>query len=266
MPAPHPDDVARHLLGALTVDQQRASIEADAARIAEIVEAIPEARVPSCPDWSVADLAKHVGFVLLWSTRAIREPSASMPGGVELGWPDDGGRGSRLRDAASTATTAHAEVDPSTLVWTWAWGSAPAGFWSRRLMHELAIHRVDAELAADDVRPVVPAVAADGIDELLTTHLFMRGTRQRGEPLTGDDTDLHVHLTDVDRDGEWHVELTPTGPIVTRAHRTADVAIRGRSEDALLWLWRRRDDADLELFGADADVAAWRERLAGLSL
>ena len=50
----------------------------------------------------------------------------------------------------------------------WAFGRLrPASFWGRRMAHETAVHRADAELATGREPAFAPDIAADAIDEWL---------------------------------------------------------------------------------------------------
>jgi uncharacterized protein (TIGR03083 family) len=50
----------------------------------------------------------------------------------------------------------------------WAFGEMrPASFWARRMAHETAVHRADAEIAVGRTPDLAPELAADAIDERL---------------------------------------------------------------------------------------------------
>ena len=53
----------------------------------------PRARVPTCPDWSLRDLVRHVGGVHRWATGFVRGAGRQPPDGdLERfvgGWPED---------------------------------------------------------------------------------------------------------------------------------------------------------------------------------
>jgi hypothetical protein len=56
---------------------------ADFARLRAVVPTAPGAAVPSCTDWTVADLTRHLGQVYLHKSLAMRE-------GAEPAWPPKG--------------------------------------------------------------------------------------------------------------------------------------------------------------------------------
>ena len=75
-----------------------------------------------------------------------------------------------------------------------------ARFWSRRQAHEIALHRVDMELArpgdAGPPDPIESELACDGIDEFLEQVVPFR-LRDR---MVGHGETFHFHRTDGDGD------------------------------------------------------------------
>jgi hypothetical protein len=73
-----------------------------------------------------------------------------------------------------------------------------AAFWFRRMAHETAVHRWDAQLAVRLPEPLESKLAADTVAEALDT--FLPSGRQRSpHNLTG-----LVHLTATDLGQEWY--------------------------------------------------------------
>jgi uncharacterized protein (TIGR03083 family) len=233
--------------------RHNAALFVDAARSAGV-----DAPVPTCPDWKVADLCRHQGRVFRWICFMIENKvteytspkliEAEAEQAQPLAW---------LEEGAEQALAFLRDTDPDTLVWNWVAGVAPAAFWYRRLAHEIAIHRIDAEAAAGrPPTPVEPAgLASDGIDEFLA-FLPVRADRAGGIPLEGS---YHFHTTDVP--GEWVVAFADGTPEVRREHAKADLAVRGPASDLELFLYNRRDSEGLEIFGEPARMAAWSETI-----
>jgi len=198
--------------------------------------------VPSCPGWTVEKLARHVAGLDRWVAAlvdAAPEPVDQRslpvpPKGPEL-------RGF-LADATERVTSALAGIDPNAPVTTWA-GVQPARWWARRLAHEIAVHRWDAQDAAGDAEPIEAALAVDGIDELL--EVFLPLTYDASAFAPGAPT-VHLHCTDAE--GEWLLRLGE--PLeVTREHAKGDVAARGAASDLLLVLWKRLPADRVDTFG-----------------
>jgi uncharacterized protein (TIGR03083 family) len=150
----------------MSIDYLR-HIRDESARFGEVLRAVdPAARVPSCPDWSAADLLWHLTKVQQFWATIVRDrldaPPADEPerpvGHAEL---------LAAFDAAGAALVgALADTGDDVAVWTWS-DDRTAGFVRRRQAHEALIHRLDAELAADAVTDFDPELAADGVDEAL---------------------------------------------------------------------------------------------------
>jgi hypothetical protein len=129
---------------------------------------------------------------------------------------------------------------------------------------EAALHRFDAQAAVGRTTPVATALAVDGIDELFTVLLPLRGTAGLG----GGGQTVHLHATDPGIDdvggGEWLVTLGPEGLDVERTHAKGDVAVRATASDLLLLLWNGGSDGGAARFGVFGDRAVldrWRAEI-----
>lgn len=212
-------------------------------------------QVPSCPDWTAADLVYHVGDVY-WSWRAVVEGRRSESSTGEFPpRPGDEALIEWARDEAGLLTTALERADPQTEVWTWA-PQKNVAFVQRRMAQETCVHRVDAELAAGFRRPIPADLAADGVDEFLAFFL-------PEDPTSLMDPGESVHLHATDSGDEWLVAVADGSVTAERRHAKADVAVRGAVSDLLLLLWRRVGPSDVEVVG---DGAALERFLARTSL
>ena len=214
-----------------------------------------DARVPSCPDWTLARLVAHIGEVQQWARVIVEQrPSERIPRRTLPAAP----LGSELipwfREQAPQLVATLAATDPSTPMWTFT-DDQTARFWFRRQAHEVAVHRWDAELTAGSPTPIAPELAADGVDEWLALLPF-------GGPrgLAGNGETVHLHCTDTE--GEWVVTLGADGPTTKRAHEKSDVAVRGGASDLNLFVLGRVELAAFEVFG-DADLLARFEAATG---
>ena len=236
--------------------EQLGAIWRDGAALDDAVAAAPRgATVAACPGWTAADLAWHVGEVhhfWCWvvDSRAT-EPSAyaapDRPAEDDLvAW------GRRQVDVLVQVLTA---AEPTTPVWSWAPGETDVAWVTRRMAHETAVHRWDAEHAAGRGWAMPPALAADGLAELFA---YFTGTPMAGAAPVGGT--VHLHATDPelpDGAGEWLLDADETGPIRARPeHAKGDVALRGTAADLLLALWRRVPLDDRFTTFGDLAVAA----------
>ncbi|WP_432117864.1 maleylpyruvate isomerase family mycothiol-dependent enzyme [Streptomyces sp. bgisy032] len=228
--------------------------------------------VPTCPDWSLEDLVRHMGGALRWvdfivRTRAREEvPEERVPdvaGPVPRG--DAAALDAWLARSGEQVVASLREAGPDTKVWSWA-GTHDSGFWARRMTHEITVHRADATLAAGLPYEVAPEVAADAIDEWLQIVEFMQRTLplESVRELRGEGRSIHLHATDTGPglNAEWLVELAEDGVRWRRGHEKATVALRGPLTSVLLAFYRRLplDAGELEVFGDRELLEFWLRR------
>jgi uncharacterized protein (TIGR03083 family) len=199
-----------------------------------------EQRVPGCPEWSLRDLAWHLGRVQrFWSaTVLVRkdvEPDAALfgaeakPGPAHAAelqeWMREGTRG--LLDAIRNVPW----DEPA-----WVWWKEPrnAGAIARHQSQEAAVHRWDAQSALGTPDALPPALAADALEE------FLANRRQLASP-----PPVALVATDIGRPF-----LSGDGAV--RASVSAPVA------DLLLFVYGRIKPDDIAY---DGDGAAIRELL-----
>jgi uncharacterized protein (TIGR03083 family) len=221
-------------------------------------EADLSTRVPTCPDWDLAQLMRHVGRFDRWAAAMVRTRAVEVldPRAVEGGKPpaDRGGAIAWLQESPRLLLEAVA-VDPDVPVWTFT-GPRPARWWVRRRMHEAMIHRVDAALALGVGHPLEVAFAADGISEWLGLL-----AARPGAAILPDGATVHLHATDegLGIEGEWAIRGGADGIGWEHAHEKGDVAVRGAAADLLLALLRRipAGDGRLEVLGEQERWTSW---------
>src|SRR5829696_1355637 len=219
-----------------------------AALVAAVAAGPLDAPVPSCPEFDVDALAAHVGEFCAFWTHALREgedglgarPTAPPP--PEVG---AGGRATWLEGRAGELMAALRATPATAAVWTWHPHDRTAAFVARRCSHELAVHRVDAQLARGPAEPVEATLAADGVDEAL---LVLSRSALAGRRLPGKGQTLHLHGTDHPA-AEWLVTLEPDGVRAEHAHAKADLALRGATGDLEMLLYQRPTVGPVERFG-----------------
>lgn len=225
----------------LTLERCCEVVAHEIARLAEVTEGVdPATPVPTCDDWTIADLLTHTGEVFLWAARITREQSPRRLPRDEIDWgvPDDPtALPAWIAAGSPEVITAFATSDPSASMW--AWGTPKLGsFWPRRIAHEVGVHRADAELALGLVPVFEPEVAADGIEELLDNlpeaAYFAPAVRElRGN---GEVIDLHAP----DAASSWRIELGSDGFSWTRNEAVAPtVEVTGAAGELLLALYGR---------------------------
>jgi uncharacterized protein (TIGR03083 family) len=220
------------------------AITRESAALADAAErAGLDAPVPSCPDWTVADLLVHLGAVQQWARVTVEQRATERISRRELpGPPEAADLVAWFREQAAALVATLAATDPATPVWSWTHDHT-AAFWFRRQANEALVHRWDAELAAGTTVELDAALAADGVDELLEM-LSLR------DDVTGSGETVHLHCTDTE--GEWLVTLEAGGPAIERVHSKGDAAARGTASALDLFVWGRVAPDTLEVFGDGA--------------
>jgi uncharacterized protein (TIGR03083 family) len=246
----------------LPIATYAAAIRTDASRLAGAAGiAGPDATVPTCPEWQVRDLVRHLGGVHRWATGIVATPRVE-PWDVDLPevvgtWPADGDLVAWFLDGAEALATALETADPALRCWTFLQATSPLAMWARRQAHETAIHRVDGESATGaSATPFEPAFAADGVDELLTCFITRRPSRLTADP----PRTLRVLATDAD--GEWDVVVGPDG-VTTRpvGGGPVDATVRGEASDLDQALWNRPVTAPLDVTGDPAVLALFLDKV-----
>lgn len=256
----------------LADDRYLAAVPAQTARFAEVLHGADlQQRVPTCPEWTLHRLAEHVG-------QAHRGAAAAVAGGTTR--PADPREPSHeqaprsvaeldrwLREGAAGLVDAIRCTGPQTPVWSWA-EDQRAVFWARRMTHETAVHRADAELALGHDFALEPELAADAISEWLQLVCSPQALQIRPElaELRGEGQLLHLHATDegLGEAGEWIIRRTPAGPVWEHGHSKGDVAVRGPVVSLLLVVMRRTppDTPGVTVLGEPAALAHWLEHTA----
>src|SRR2546421_807602 len=170
---------------------------------AAVAEAAPDTPVPSCPEWTVGQLTGHLASGYGFVTDHVGRGVTTAPQG-------------RSTEAVAASVAEFDErfaalvslldaLDPEMPAWNWAPQPKRVSYWHRRMAHETALHRWDAQMAVGLAEPVEAKLAADGVTEVLDT--MLPGGRRKG-PL--DRTGM-VALQAVDVEQVWHVRVRGEG-------------------------------------------------------
>jgi uncharacterized protein (TIGR03083 family) len=226
-------------------DEYLAHLVADGGRIASLADDHADAGIPTCPDWTMQELAEHVRWVLAWLSEAAAQ--GVSPDVTTMPIPDT------IEEGVRAAVAKIADLDPARATWTWAHpdGGDSAQWYFRRLAHEILVHRLDAELGAGEVTAVDPALAADGVDEFCEVFVPVSA----GVADANGET-LHLHATDAEC--EWLLTMRPEGIDATPGHAKGDAAIRAGALDLLLMSWGREPLGAIEVFGDEEVVRRFR--------
>ncbi len=137
-----------------------------------------ELKVPTCPEWTLLDLAQHLGGVhRKWAAVVSAGPGTVPPAESA---PEGAGTAPGEREALlawSAASTqllldALREAGPDRGCWTW-WGPSQSpqtsGAVARHQLQEITVHTYDAEITLGTPLPLPDKAALDGVEEFLST-------------------------------------------------------------------------------------------------
>lgn len=253
-------------LAALANESQRF---ADAATAADLSKAIP-----SCPGWTMADLVWHLAEVHHFWASIVEGPLMQPELVPDLTRPEPSLLRGLANEQSARLHRALSGQPAEASCWTWFEPDQTIGWVRRRQAHEALIHRIDAELCVGRLTPVDPALAADGIDEILDVQID-------GFPAWSTFTPdgSSAIITETDHGDTWGLmfgRLTGTSPN-TRAHYDLDhvqvvdaneldpqMRLSGRAADLDLWIWGRATTGALEIKG-DAGLASRLRSIAAES-
>ncbi|MDT9684361.1 maleylpyruvate isomerase N-terminal domain-containing protein [Streptomyces sp. TRM76323] len=175
--------------------------------VAAVRGADPATPVPTCPGWTLADLARHVGEVHRWMEHLVRTraPARVEVEDVPLDLPGDPAAYpawlARGTDAVLRALRA---AHPDTPMWSY--GADPhVRFYPRRLFFETAVHLADVELALGAEPLIAPGTAADGIEEFLENLPYYGWVAEPTSRLGRDGATLRLRAADTG--GVWTLTL-----------------------------------------------------------
>ncbi|MEU8790908.1 maleylpyruvate isomerase family mycothiol-dependent enzyme [Streptomyces sp. NPDC048643] len=231
-----------------TIDERAAAFRAVVASAPSLA-----AQVPTCPEWTLLDLVRHLGEVhRRWAATVTAGPADARPAPTEGAAAVPQEREALLAwSAESTEQLLGALRDsgPDRDCWTW-WGGSQSpqtcGAVARHQVQEAAVHTYDAQLTVGSPEPLPEQAALDGVDEFLSTCC------------SGPDAWPHKPCAVDYRATEgrsWRLTLTAHGTSATplpapgKTPTEADATLRGTASDLVLALYARIPVNSLEVEG-----------------
>ncbi|WP_024803303.1 maleylpyruvate isomerase family mycothiol-dependent enzyme [Nocardia sp. BMG51109] len=248
----------------IDIETQRTALVAETSLLADLYRTEdPTTPIPTCPDWTLANLVAHVGGGHRWAAAMITDRAteflefAKVP---NVRRPRDAEEADRwLRGSADIVVESVDATGPDVPVWTPFGDLRPAEWWVRRRLHESTAHRADALLALGRPVALAPELAADGLSELLG--LIRMGSPRFQTPLD-EGTTVSLHATDTGDD--WSIRRSDDGIDWEPTASTGSVTVEAPAVELFLLLLRRipADHPGLTVSGADKVLATWLERTA----
>jgi uncharacterized protein (TIGR03083 family) len=238
----------------MQIDYPRAFLEENRLLAAGLQDADWSLPVPTCPDWTLLQLIRHVGRGDRWAAQMVRERAdeALDPRAVKEGRPPDDPSGALtwLQEGPQLLLDAVAGIPADTSVWTFL-GPQPASWWIRRRLHEAAVHRADAAIAAGQEFVLAPMLAADAISEWLEISAVLQSA------VFGSEAAVLLQPSDPVLSGmSWRL-----ADAARAGNGTHDTLARGTSAGLLLALTRRRTAEEAGVV-IDGDRSLWDRWLA----
>ncbi len=230
-----------------------------------------DVQVPTCPDWTLFDLAQHIGEGRRdWAAtvaagpapaKSAAEGAPAVPREREalLAW---------LAESTEQLLDALRKAGPDRGCWTW-WETSQSpqtsGAVARHQLQQMAVHTYDAQITVGAPQPLPAEVALDGVDEFLSTCCATTSAWPH-EPATVD-----YHATEgrswrlmLSADGARTARLpdpgTPPAAVAGEEPGMADASLRDTAGELVLALYGRipvdslKADGDLRLFD---QLQAW---------
>ena len=141
-------------------------------------------------------------------------------------------------------------------MWTWFEPDHTARFVSRRVTHELAVHRFDAQASRGICTPIPTEVAVDGINEVLDVLVTAREHSREGSGRV-----MTLRSTDVGT--EWILTLAPDRIEVERRSDdqppsdSGDMVVSGTASDLELTLYHRPTLSPVDVHGDYTVLDEW---------
>lgn len=196
-----------------------------------------DATVPSCPEWTLLDLVRHLGEGRqAWAATVAAGASATtkaVPRGPAV--PDDrDALDAWLATSTQQLLDALAQAGPDRGCWTW-WDDAQSpptvAAVARHQLQEIAVHTYDAQLTAGAAQPLPVEVAVDGVDDFLLTCCSTTSPWPHEPATIG---------YDVTEGRSWRVDLSTAGARIERVPAPdATATASGSASDLVLVFYGR---------------------------
>ncbi|MER5867364.1 maleylpyruvate isomerase family mycothiol-dependent enzyme [Kitasatospora sp. NPDC002040] len=201
-----------------------------------------DVQVPTCPDWTLRELAQHFGdgrrrqAAIVTAGPGAEPPAKTSPTGAPTAPRDPEALDAWLAESAGLMLDALRAAGPNRGCWTW-WGRSQApetsGAVARHQVQELAVHTYDVQLTRGAAQPLPTEIAVEGVDEFLTT-VSATTVPWPFKPAT-----IDLHSTE---GRSWRLTLNADGirsDALAADAEPGDLAIRGPASELVLYCYDR---------------------------
>ncbi|MFD4641922.1 maleylpyruvate isomerase family mycothiol-dependent enzyme [Lentzea sp. NPDC058436] len=201
-----------------------------------------DVKVPTCPEWTLADLAQHIGDGRrVWAATVAAGPATARAAGRNVPMPEQRDELlAWLEDATTELLQALEAAGPDQGCWAW-WTGSPhtAGAVARHQLQQLAVHTYDAQITIGAEQPLPEEIALDGVDEFLRTCVTTTSPWPH-EPAT-----MAYHAAE---GRSWWMRFDESGAhVVPQVAPTADCT--ATASDLVLFMYGRYELSEMKTSG-----------------
>ncbi|WP_406738434.1 maleylpyruvate isomerase family mycothiol-dependent enzyme [Streptomyces sp. NBC_00853] len=134
-----------------------------------------DVQVPTCPEWTLFDLAQHIGEGRRdWAVTVAAgpAPAKSVAEGAPTAPREREALLAWLAESTEQLVDALRKAGPDRGCWSWwetLYSPHTSGAVARHQLQQLAVHTYDAQITLGDPQPLPEEVALDGVEEFLST-------------------------------------------------------------------------------------------------
>ncbi|MFE4696853.1 maleylpyruvate isomerase N-terminal domain-containing protein [Streptomyces sp. NPDC056738] len=219
-----------------------------------------DAQVPTCPEWTLFDLAQHIGEGRRdWAVTVAAgpAPAKSAAEGAPAAPRERGDLVAWLAESTEQLVDALRKAGPDGGCWTW-WGTSQSpetcGAVARHQLQQMAVHTYDAQFTVGAPEPLPEEVALDGVEEFLFTCVATTSAWPH-KPTAFDfhATEGHSWRLTVDGDGarSTRIPAPATTPVAAadEGPNAAGVSVRGTANELVLFVYDRIPADSLQMEG-----------------
>ncbi|WP_328719437.1 maleylpyruvate isomerase N-terminal domain-containing protein [Streptomyces sp. NBC_00247] len=211
-----------------------------------------DVQVPTCPEWTLFDLARHIGEGRRdWAVTVAAgpAPAKSTAEGAPAAPREREALLAWLARSTEQLLDALRKAGPDRGCWSW-WETLQSphtsGAVARHQLQQMAVHTYDAQITVGAPQPLPVEVALDGVDEFLSTCVATASAWPH-EPAV---VDFHAF-----EGRSWRLSLSADGARTGRlpgpgtTAGAADLSVRGTADELVLILHDRIPFDSLRLDG-----------------